>query len=40
MPAYWTSRYSRAVPKPVKHGIADAVARLYDEHHWLWAAVV
>lgn len=25
---YWTSRYGRAVPKPVKHGIADAVRRL------------
>jgi len=31
MLAYWTSRYGRAVPKPVKRGIADAVARLYDE---------
>ncbi|MEV6958392.1 TROVE domain-containing protein [Streptomyces sp. NPDC051207] len=28
--AYWTSRYGRAVPKPVKRGIADAVRRLYD----------
>ncbi|MFE2049055.1 TROVE domain-containing protein [Streptomyces sp. NPDC059459] len=27
--AYWTSRYGRAVPKPVKRGIADAVRRLY-----------
>ncbi|MFB6985954.1 MULTISPECIES: TROVE domain-containing protein [unclassified Streptomyces] len=26
---YWTSRYGRAVPKPVKRGIADAVRRLY-----------
>jgi hypothetical protein len=31
MLAYWTSRYGRTVPKPVKRGIADAVARLYDE---------
>ena len=31
MLAYWTSRYGRAVPKPVKRGIADAVARLYDD---------
>ncbi|WP_424184925.1 TROVE domain-containing protein [Actinokineospora sp. G85] len=31
MLAYWTSMYGRAVPKPVKRGIADAVARLYDE---------
>ncbi|MEU2153495.1 TROVE domain-containing protein [Streptomyces sp. NPDC019396] len=26
---YWTSRYGRAVPKPVKRGVADAVRRLY-----------
>jgi hypothetical protein len=30
--AYWTSRYGRAVPKPVKRGIADAAARLYNEY--------
>lgn len=30
--AYWRSRYGRAVPKPVKRGIADAVARLYTEY--------
>lgn len=29
--AYWTSTHGRAVPKPVKRGIADAVARLYTE---------
>jgi hypothetical protein len=29
--AYWTSRYGRAIPKPVKRGIADAVTRLYNE---------
>ena len=29
--AYWTSRYGRAIPKPVKRGIADAVGRLYTE---------
>ncbi|MFD4830162.1 TROVE domain-containing protein [Streptomyces uncialis] len=28
---YWTSRYGRAVPKPVKRGIADAVQSLYNE---------
>ncbi|MGX1549339.1 TROVE domain-containing protein [Streptomyces adustus] len=28
--AYWTSRYGRNVPKPVKRGIADAVRRLYS----------
>ncbi|MFJ8359467.1 TROVE domain-containing protein [Streptomyces sp. NPDC093984] len=27
--AYWTAMYGRAVPKPVKRGIADAVRRLY-----------
>ena len=29
--AYWTSRYGRAIPKPVKRGLADAVRRLYNE---------
>ncbi|KUF13795.1 TROVE domain-containing protein [Streptomyces silvensis] len=28
---YWTATYGRAVPKPVKRGIADAVRRLYGE---------
>ncbi|OKJ15913.1 TROVE domain-containing protein [Kitasatospora sp. CB01950] len=28
--AYWTSRYGRALPKPVKRGVADAVGRLYN----------
>ncbi|GAB2720185.1 TROVE domain-containing protein [Kitasatospora kifunensis] len=28
--AYWTSRYGRNLPKPVKRGIADAVQRLYN----------
>ena len=32
MLAYWTARHGRAVPKPVKRGIADAVARLYTEY--------
>ncbi|MER6731821.1 TROVE domain-containing protein [Streptomyces puniciscabiei] len=27
--AYWTSTYGRALPKPVKRGVADAVRRLY-----------
>ncbi len=31
MLAYWTSRYGRAIPKPVKRGVADAVGRLYNE---------
>jgi len=29
--AYWTSRHGRAIPKPVKRGVADAVRRLYNE---------
>ncbi|HEY3506214.1 MAG TPA: TROVE domain-containing protein [Actinocatenispora sp.] len=33
--AYWTSRYGRSVPKPVKRGIADAVRRLYTERNLL-----
>lgn len=35
MLAYWTSKYGRNVPKPVKRGIADAVARLYTERNLL-----
>jgi hypothetical protein len=30
--AYWTTRYGRAIPKPVKRGIGDAIARLYTEY--------
>lgn len=33
--AYWMSTYGRAIPKPVKRGVADAVARLYTEHSLL-----
>lgn len=33
--AYWTSRYGRALPKPIKRGIADAVRRLYTERNLL-----
>lgn len=29
--AYWTARYGRAIPKPLKRGIEDAVGRLYTE---------
>lgn len=29
--AYWTSTHGRAIPKPIKRGVADAVARLYNE---------
>jgi hypothetical protein len=35
MLAYWTSRYGRALPKPVKRGVADAVVRLYNERSLL-----
>ena len=31
MLAYWTSRYGRPIPKPVKRGVADAIRRLYTE---------
>ncbi|MGI5455614.1 TROVE domain-containing protein [Streptomyces sp. CA-249302] len=27
--AYWTSRYGRTLPQPLKRGVADAVRRLY-----------
>lgn len=33
--AYWTSRYGRAIPKPVKRGVADAIGRLYTERSLL-----
>jgi TROVE domain len=33
--AYWTAAHGRALPKPVKRGIADAVARLYNERSLL-----
>ncbi len=29
--AYWFRRYGRTMPKPIKHGLADAVEELYDE---------
>ncbi|WP_329177887.1 TROVE domain-containing protein [Streptomyces sp. NBC_01477] len=29
--AYWTSRYGRRIPKPVKRGIEDALGDLYTE---------
>ena len=32
---YWTTRYGRALPKPVKRGVADAVQRLYNERAYL-----
>lgn len=30
--AYWTSRYGRRIPKPIKRGVNDAVRRLYNEY--------
>ena len=30
--AYWHSRYGRALPKPLKRGIADALLRVYSEY--------
>jgi len=33
--AYWTSNYGRSVPKPVKRGVSDAVARLYSQRNAL-----
>jgi hypothetical protein len=35
MLGYWTSKYGRKLPKPVKRGIADAVQRLYSERSLL-----
>lgn len=35
MLAYWTSNYGRSVPKPVKRGVADAAARMYNERSFL-----
>lgn len=33
--AYWTSVHGRSIPKPIKRGVADAVARLYTEYSLL-----
>lgn len=33
--AYWTSRYGRRIPKPIKRGVRDAVQRLYTEYSLL-----
>ncbi|MEU7908473.1 TROVE domain-containing protein [Actinoplanes sp. NPDC049118] len=32
---YWLGRYGRALPKPVKRGVADAAVRLYHERSLL-----
>lgn len=33
--AYWIGKYGKAMPKPVKRGLADAVRRLYNERSLL-----
>lgn len=33
--SYWISRYGRALPQPVKRGLADAATRLYSERSLL-----
>jgi hypothetical protein len=33
--AYWISRYGKAIPKPLKRGVADAATRLYTEYNTL-----
>jgi hypothetical protein len=33
--AYWTANYGRALPKPVKRGVADAVDLLYTQYSLL-----
>lgn len=35
MLGYWLSRYGRAIPKPVKRGVADAVLRMTTERGFL-----
>lgn len=33
--SYWHTHYGRKLPKPVKRGVADAAARLYNERTYL-----
>lgn len=33
--AYWTGKYGKPIPKPIKRGVADAVVRLYNERGYL-----
>ncbi|MFE4459521.1 hypothetical protein ACFROC_19375 [Nocardia tengchongensis] len=35
MLSYWISHYGKRIPKPVKLGVADAAARLYNEKSYL-----
>lgn len=32
MLAYWTTKYGRSIPQPIKRGVADAAKVLYDEY--------
>lgn len=48
--AYWTARYGKKIPKPLKRGVADAAEQLYSEysllkydtasHGWRFADVI
>lgn len=50
MLAYWRSAHGRAIPKPIKRGVADAARRLYTERNmlrydgqsknWRWGDVI
>lgn len=33
--AGWTNRYGRTIPQPVKRGLSDATAKLYNEYSYL-----
>lgn len=33
--AYWTTRYGKKIPKPIKRGVADAAVRMYSEYNLL-----
>ncbi|MEV0468386.1 TROVE domain-containing protein [Nocardia tengchongensis] len=35
MLSYWIGHYGKKIPKPVKRGVADAAARLYNEKSYL-----
>lgn len=35
MLAYWTTRHGRAIPRPIKRGVGDAVKRLYTQRSLL-----
>lgn len=33
--AYWTNKYGKPIPQPVKRGLGDAAGRLYNEYSFL-----